>query len=372
MNKYSEEPFQFLRRKSSNEAFGTEIIENWYKARAYVLDKLNEVAFSPNSKEHLHVVVVGDSPLMLSIARQVALSAHYLNFVEPTEKSPAQNRTIITIESQKNDIKDILKKEEYFCNLLECCRNVIYGVEDNNDSYVDVELQVVKKWESDIGSECILITEESVEGFFKSKSPNEIYNIDTRKAVFASRVYEIGASIDNIPYEDIHDAKRYSQALEVFQYVQMERPWNPLINKNNQNDLTKIKEALSNIFCSDCFEARERAIKECSDDDEKSYKQSWEKYNTALSMSEHARWVVEKLIMGYRPLKSEERIEDERIMGSKKLKQYREQLKSNPEDPVHIDLCSYADLRRIDPNNMKYDSFLMLAIPDIIKKCSQK
>lgn len=372
MNKYSEEPFQFLRRKKSNEAFGTEIIENWYIARAYVLDKLKDVKFAPHSKKHLHVVVMGDSPLMLSIARQVALSAHYLNFVEPTEKSPAQNRTIITIESQKNDIKDILKREEYFCNLLECCRNVIYGVEDNNDSYVDIELQVVKKWESEIGDECILITEESVDVFCKSKSPDEIYTIDTRKAVFASRVYEIGASIDNILYEDIHDAKRYSQALETFQYIQMERPWNPLIDENNQNDLTKVKEALSNIFCSDCFETRYQEIQLCSNGNEKDHKQYWEKYNTALSMSEHARWVVEKLIMGYRPLGPKERIDDERIMGSKKLKQYRKQLKRNPEDPVHIDLCSYANLRRIDPDNMKYDSFLMLAIPDILKKCSQK
>ena len=42
---------------------------------------------------------------------------------------------------------------------------------------------------------------------------------------------------------------------------------------------------------------------------------------------------------------------------------YRKRLKNNG---IHIDLCSYRDLRRINPGDMKYDCFLMIAMPRII------
>jgi hypothetical protein len=76
--------------------------------------------------------------------------------------------------------------------------------------------------------------------------------------------------------------------------------------------------------------------------------------------------------MGYRPLNDQERIDDERTFGSKNLKKQRDVIKRRPEDPAHIDLCSYKNLRRIDPENMKYDTFLMLAVPEILKRCSRE
>ena len=72
--------------------------------------------------------------------------------------------------------------------------------------------------------------------------------------------------------------------------------------------------------------------------------------------------------MGFRPLNLKERLQDERSFGKEK-EQYRSQLKKNAQDPVHIDLCSFAELRRINPSDLKYDSFLTLAIPRILKHC---
>ena len=37
----------------------------------------------------------------------------------------------------------------------------------------------------------------------------------------------------------------------------------------------------------------------------------------------------------------------------------------------HIDLCSYRELRRVNPDDMKYDCFLMLAIPKILEKVKE-
>lgn len=378
MTNYTEQPFQFLKRKQgksdadTNKVFSPAIIENWYKARAFILQKLNNESFEPESDKLLHWVVLGDSPLMLSVARQIALSAHFVKYYD--------RHTLITIVSQKDNIKEDLEKEEFLCNLPKLCKSVIYGVEDHKDSYIDIDLQVVKRWEAHGNKGYIEIREEEVDTFCQS---HEYDKIDTRKAVFASRIYDLGSLISNVPYEDFHDTHRYSQAIDAFQYIQLEKPWKSLINKDNQDDLTKVKEALSNIFCADCFETREKeieAMKKADIDrssDEKEKKKIrkenyWEKHIEALSKSEHARWVAEKLIMGYRPLNSEERIKDERIMGPKKLKEHRKRLKSNPKNPVHIDLCSYDDLRRIDPDNMRYDSFLMLSIPEILKRCSLK
>ena len=95
--------------------------------------------------------------------------------------------------------------------------------------------------------------------------------------------------------------------------------------------------------------------------------EAWEECIVGLSKSEHARWVVEKLIMGFRPLTERERLEAEYLFGAER-RQLFNQLKKNPKDPIHVDLCSFAQLRRINPYDMKYDSFLMLAIPGILQK----
>ena len=126
----------------------------------------------------------------------------------------------------------------------------------------------------------------------------------------------------------------------------------------------------SNIFCSDCFESRANGVRKCKGKDIKSEKKCWESLNEPLSKSEHARWVAERLIMGFRPPNLQERYRDEELFGDAKS-QYRKQLKNNAEDPVHVDICSYADLRRINPDNLKYDSILMLAIPEILRKATE-
>ena len=138
------------------------------------------------------------------------------------------------------------------------------------------------------------------------------------------------------------------------------------------NNQSRVKERLSNLFCSDCFESRCLSILLCSNGDTKKERKIWEDNNRVLSRSEHARWVVEKLIMGYSPLSEEQRFKDESLFyDNKKKTLYRKALKNDSKNPSHIDLCSYADLRRVNPADLKYDSFLMLAIPIILKKVNE-
>ena len=46
---------------------------------------------------------------------------------------------------------------------------------------------------------------------------------------------------------------------------------------------------------------------------------------------------------------------------------YMSALKGLKKKGRHIDICSYKDLRRVNPGDMKYDFFLMLAMPQIMR-----
>lgn len=364
MNFYYERPFEYLKRRDGR-PFSPEIVKNWYKARAFILDRLKDVAFKADDHSHLHVVLKGDSGLMLSVARQVALSAHYINFDENSNS----NRTVITIVSNDSQIENTLKKEEYLCNLLCLCKWTRDHVTHNADSYIDIDINIVSNCDEIENNNVIIIEESEVISYCNSKQ-EELFSIDTRKAVYASRMYNLGTLIDNLPAENIHDASRYALALDVFQFERLQEPLDSLVNGTKwMNDQISVKNGLSNIFCADCFESRASSIELYSSNKKQKDCELWAKYNEALSKSEHVRWVVEKLIMGFRPLDDKERLEDERLsVNKKRRKEYRDSLKISTGILAHIDLCSYSDLRRVNPDDLKYDSFLMLAIPKILEK----
>ena len=61
-------------------------------------------------------------------------------------------------------------------------------------------------------------------------------------------------------------------------------------------------------------------------------------------------------------------LEDSRHFGDDR-KAFRRSLKPQFK---HVNLCSYRDLRRIDPANMKTDCFLMMAMPEIWLKATSR
>ena len=382
MNKQLENPFEYLRRRKEKDEkegkkFDTEIVKNWYKARAFVLHKLGTFAFKADDGSHLHVIIIGDDPLMLSVLRQVALTCHYINYDEENEKEEQRKRTVITLVSPNkgNEIVNDLKKEEYLCNLLDYCKYTVFDTNpQNEDSYIDLELEIVNKPVfNPKDSNEVVLRKEDIDAFCNSQTENELYTIDTRKAQYASRMYDLGTLIENLPAENIHDAHRYTLALNAFQYNKLQEPLGLLINHSKWNDdQIKVKKGLSNIFCTDCFESRAKSIELCRKDKEQKDSALWAEYNEILCKSEHARWVVEKLIMGFRPLSKEERLVDDNLSPyTEKRKKYRNELKEDPYTLAHIDLCSYKNLRRINPDDMKYDGFLLLAIPKILEKINK-
>ena len=449
--------FKQLKRLKGNEFFSEETINNWNKARKYVLNvlpkkerhsPLNGIGFSPSSSEHLHVIIIGISDLMLCIARQIALIAHYPNFNE----DGGSNRTVITIlykssdleENKSKSIIDHISKEEYLCNLPLLCKYTIKKWDgekeiviktENKDSFIDVELELVEvsahdykeymNWrgftskDNNDNAYTIVVAEDEVKNMVHTDNPDyyETMPIALHNAMRANMVYYVGADIDNLPPDDPNTAERYSRALHYLCYQQSsgdtQKKWNGFFKKDDNGTPTQcvrnqieLRNLLSNIFCTDCFESRLRSVvtidaineefdksifssskrlfswrkhrcvekfyelveqDENSDADDAKWKEELKKRKkekglkgikevnrkmfywflqyeyrkvlhivkanlTALAKCEHARWNVEKLILGFSPLTDEERTIDELKFG-KAREQYRKGLKKTPSAP---------------------------------------
>ena len=366
-------PFSFLKSRNDNK-FDSSVIEDWCKARTYVLEKLKDIVIGPKSTEILKVIVKIDKDhkaLMLSVVRHLALFAHFSNYEECDEYGEivSRNCSTIIIVSDEDDMDEELKKEQYLNNLLVYCKYKKYGesiVPKGISIPIDIDFRIVKSMPENDG-DCMMISFEDVGNVLSTKSDAETYCIDTLLAERCRDVYGLGADIDKIPYEDIHDVSRFNQALNVFQYKYLSETPKPLINEEWNKNQTEVRNGLSNIFCSDRFRSIAAGIKKdaTSADVEKSL---WE--DKKLAVSEHTRWLVEKLILGFRPLNDIERSRYETLLGDQR-KAYAKNLKGKAIAPAHTNICSFKDLRRIDPDNRKYDSFLMLAIPKILEEVNE-
>lgn len=200
--------------KHLNKKYGTIISDDvkicWYEARAYVLHKLpvweGKEGIGKDCCEHLEFVIDGSSMLMLSVVRQIALSAHYTNFND----ADGSNATVINIACKKDEretIENFLRSEECVANLYDLC----------HENFVDIDIRLV---DADFEDErAIHITEEDVKNYAEIQG-DSIYTIDTRKAQYVNMVYNTGCEINNLPPYDPNTAERYNIALDVFCYQQ--------------------------------------------------------------------------------------------------------------------------------------------------------
>lgn len=379
----------------------------WQMARNYVLTQLYKnnncgaEGIPPSSTDYVHAIVhYHGEPMPLFVARHVALAAHFPNFNEGNGRTQKpSNCTVISILYNRNthpDIMDILQKEEYLCNLpkvSKCiCRdgknNKIIKV-DNEYSYIDIELELVEfddddfdKYEADISNNrlCPIVVDNKVVKDIVCGKDIQQYS-DLTNACRANMVYNVGDDFDNLPPDDANTADRYNRALLYFCYQQSHndtmKKWDEICSKDDDENSfgyqIQLRNKLSNVFCTDCFVPRLKSLfdnKTCKNFEttlqhhEAEVLASVSRNLQKLAMCEHARWNVEKLILGFSPLTEEEHYEYAKCFGASR-DSYRKKLKNKAH---HIDLCSYQDLRRIDPANMKYDCFLMMAMVRILKE----
>ena len=283
-------------------------------------------------------------------------------------------------------------KQKLLNNLPDVCKYVIKDGntgkivrEDHTSSYIDVELELVAFDNDDFSDyspnrnnrnklKSIVIDEQKLQEIGNNPCVQEIDVCNARRV---NMVYNVGADIDNLPSDDPNTAERYSKALLYFCYQQTPKDtlkkWEELCDENNKDTLSyqiKLRNKLSNVLCADCFTTRLKSVcknfEELLEKNEKMVLGEVQKNLQVLAQCEHARWNVEKLILGFSPLSLEERWKDAQNFGSAR-KVFRKKLKDKGH---HIDLCSYQDLHRIDPANMKYDCFLNLAMVRILKEAN--
>lgn len=424
MEEYHQDLFSQMRRRDGITLFDGQTCANLYKARHYVLKSaplLGGKGLSPTDPRRLHAIIEGDSDLMLSIARQIALVAHYPNFNE----RDTGRRTLITIlynALATPDIVEKLSREEFLYNLPKVCKcslkrwsdgGAVCFFEMGNDSFVDIELELIGfdgSCYEEYSTSCEDRENEIVERFNqkeveaaldKISDIGGISHIDIRRARRANMVYYVGCDLYNLPLDDPYTAIHYNRALHYFCFHQKAgdacRQWNSYLKTDNNGhsvakNATTLKSMLSNVFCTDCFESRLLSVIDAdvmSKDLARKFPAIADmalreklkmivacRYDRvlaaikanlkALALCEHSRWSVEKLILGFMPFSDAERLEDECRFGEERDR-YRKMLKNRAINPIHVDICSYAELRRIDPGNMKFDCFLMMAMPYILK-----
>ena len=215
---FMERPFEYLKPSSED------ILHYWYQAREYVLNYLitsiKPYKDANTFPDKWNFVVDGDNDLMLSVVRHLALYAHFLNYKEFDRYGNllCGNRTVITIISKKttNDIREKLESHDFLGNLPKYCKTTIFGEIENRSSYIDIEIEVVRDRVQPVPDQLPVITKDLVLKYIDSIQSAETIRINTLKAICTSKAYDLGDTVNNLPYEDINSVHRYFNALNIF------------------------------------------------------------------------------------------------------------------------------------------------------------
>jgi hypothetical protein len=82
-----------------------------------------------------------------------------------------------------------------------------------------------------------------------------------------------------------------------------------------------------------------------------------------LAESEHNRWNVQQLLMGFRAYTRDDLIKFERCENKK---DFKDKMKKGKEK-AHLNICSYAHLNEVEKGANEYDKIFNNAIPVILK-----
>lgn len=377
------EIFQLLRRHDENcSFFSDEIVNNWYRARRYVLDHIHELV-SNNGFYSLRIAINGHSPLTYSVVRHLALIAHFSSFDEGNEDTFSKITILYPQKFTLDDLKaeiETLGEEEFLFNLIKYSQYTLIDAEGKTIShsglpFLDIKfvLRATDNYEN--CSHETYITEDAIREYTDNKTITSFSDEELTAAMLVNQAYSTGVEIKNLPSTENEKASRYSMALDCLNSRKRKMAkslWQKCFEDKTELPRKKITNILSCIFCADTFEIRLHELMKTSHTLTHTYLIA--NINTirraivanlkALSKSEHARWNTEKLILGFRPFSDKQSYTDEISVGKRDA--YRKKQKDDSLSPSHIDLLSYANLKRINPEDQKSDSFIMLAMPTIL------
>lgn len=337
-------------------------ISDWYFARAFLeseemMEKMCRVDHKGNITNPLCITLEGTSVRMRAVLRELILRAHYIDFDEEkvhhidSDEENIANVSVITIlyDDSEEAAKATLLGTPFLGNYLHYLWEEPLG-------FLDIRIKFLSK-ATGIQAD---VTQEMLDSFSYIGGNA----IDTNTAEYANRIYCLGSDLSNLPAIDMANAEMYQLPLQVFE------AGNFKCKKIEDWEKNDVKGKLSNVFCTDTFKLRkmmlERGVKQ-SDDIEKQLKKAVVANILPLSKCEHSRWVAEKLILGFRPWTLAEHYQYDRTFGDDKKAFYKKLKKK----AAHYNICSYHTLTRIEPKNLRYDTFLVLAMLEIISQAEK-
>lgn len=375
-----------------------------YMARHIILDRIKPLDADGiwcDSTKYVRAVIIGSDSLSLHLVRQLALACHYPNFNDEN----GSHRTVLTIVDPHSESRDDVEKlksrlEMITGNLLsECiwrCRCCGAGTVEwsspRTRSFIDLEFEFVGLGNLDVNlflddylnqagdsivsvidnndiitQQTSILIEDHCHQYYKVDG-NRLddfitdYRIDVRRAQVVNMLYDAGGHLDDIIASNLYKVSAYKSAIEAFCTHTTEKK-----RQSSWDSIGDVALKLSSVCCADGLDAKLRCVNAGHTDLKHLNGEELE----CFARSEHTRWSVEKLIVGYRPYTEQERYTDECLFSDPvALKAERKRMKR--EFRAHIDICSCNDLIRIDLESYKYDSFLTLAADDIIRICSAR
>lgn len=398
-----------FRKKNRDNNYDNLFNYNQLLARSIIIDSIGKnlytaddgLCIEPNSEKRLHVAIYGNDDLLLHVARQIALLCHFPNFDDET----GENRSLITfVIPNKYDLDNTVRRFQTITGkLLELGAYWDSRIVSTDSSQI-VESSNVQHSFLDFKFSFVALDGISFLDYLNLNSMNQdfinqdsvvrslIYNIynggaeeNNLSVYFSNRIFDISSINLSSPQKvDVRRAKLvnviydYSSGLNMEQGTDIEKfypiieeyikcswmdidsAWNELAKKERSEELM-----LSNIFCADCFDVRLNCLSKDGIND-KDISNLLKQHIGKLAKSEHARWNVEKYILGYRHYNVEEEVQYGN-MSDEERKQYCSEKKANG---IHVDLCSYTELERRRIVDKNYDYFLILAMDKIIKKAN--
>ena len=357
------------------------------------------------SDKHVHLIIVGMSRMGVSLAINAAHVAHYPNFHSKDGIRP-QNRTKITfIDKAADEEKDFFmgRFKELFA--LSCWR---YGNVEGEDIKWD-DTNTPSESYNHLGGDFLDIEWEFINGSIgmkamqkyisdASKDENSIVNIaiclPEPNRCLAAALY-----LERDVYDKVNQIlvfNRYGDSLVAQMTHKNDTQINPYHNKMRAFgmahdfynielvcDIEKLAHRIkdeydkiyppnpdakygksemakwwSNIYSASTAWCKLRCIGWDGERD------LTEDEVNILAKVEHARWNMEQLLMGYRPISIEKQKELAEIKDATTKKNLKNELKSNM---VHLNICSYATLERIDGGCIKVDEKIVCVIASELK-----
>lgn len=393
MKHQNKEILQMMRRHDQNGSnFANETVCDWYRARRYVLDNFNSWTggrIGPNSSDSFKIVIDGHSSLVYSVVRHIALIAHFSNFDEEKQEKYSTITILYPKEYKLKDLEaeiNILAKEEFLFNLIKYSFYTLIDAEGNSKSndnwlpFLDIKFMLIATDCYNVQKNEKYLSQNDIEKSVGNNKISSFTDDELTAAMLVNQAYSAGDEIIKLNSTEKDTADKYNIALDCLngsKKKNVRESWQTFFSQNvdGKIELThkeEITNILSCIFCADTFESRLYELIDIPDRikykfliaNAKVIKKAFADNFHKLSKSEHARWNAEKLILGFRPFSEEESFIDEVSFDNRNS--YRKSLKRRFPYPSHIDILSSADLKRINPEDQKYDRFIMLAIPTIL------